>query len=799
MRAHWLLLVLFTAAAAARGDVSLETIMADPDWIGNSPEAAYWADDSRSVFYQQKRAGERIRDHFEVSLAGSDVVAVEPGLPASSNATRRYDAARTAVVWVQDGDVFWRRFPDGPVQQLTRTTAAESDAQFVLGRAAVSYRSSAGFVSHDLATGEITQLADLRFADDPDADESYDTLRENQRRIYTTVVESARRDDALDAHQDAQRAASGHAAPAPLYLGKDHAEVGLALSPTAKHLVLITEPAGVDAGKSGVMPNYVTESGYTVTRELRPRVGRNVPPAHTAWLIDLESQTVQKLPFDAIDGVDEDPLADLRASALEWHVARGADRDAMAKQLEMPPMRALGVEAIEWSPDGRQVALQLHARDNKDRWIVTTPVADAGFSVVDRLSDTAWINYTHNNFGWLPDNRTIWFQSEASGYSHLYTRRIGARRTRQLTRGAFVVEEPALSPDGQHLYFRANAEVPGTWEIHRVPVAGGDIDTLTALGGVNHFRLAPDGATLLVIHSEFDRHPDLFAVPVDGERTAQRLTDTVSDAFKSIDWVVPDIVPVPSSHGERPVYSKLYLPRDFDPARRYPAVVFVHGAGYTQNAHAGWPYYFREFMFHTVLAERGVVVIDMDYRASKGYGRDWRTAIYRQMGHPELEDLQDGVQFLVDNYSVDPDRVGVYGGSYGGFMTFMALFRDPELFAAGAALRPVVDWAHYNHGYTSNILNTPLLDPEAYEKSSPIFYADALAKPLLIAAGMQDDNVFFQDSVLLVQRLIELEKEDWEIALYPLDPHGFVHAASWLDEYRRILKLFERYVLDPED
>ncbi|MCH8896399.1 MAG: S9 family peptidase, partial [Proteobacteria bacterium] len=246
-----------------------------------------------------------------------------------------------------------------------------------------------------------------------------------------------------------------------------------------------------------------------------------------------------------------------------------------------------------------------------------------------------------------------------------------------------------------------------------------------------------------------------------------------------------------------PVYSKLYLPADYDQYKKYPAVMFVHGAGYTQNAHLGWPYYFREFMFHTLLTQNGYIVIDMDYRASKGYGRDWRTAIYRNMGRPELEDFVDGVDFLVQNYNVDRGRVGIYGGSYGGFMTFMALFRAPGLFAAGAALRPVVDWRHYNHGYTSRILNTPEIDPMAFERSSPIEFAEGLRKPLLIAAGMQDDNVFFQDSVMLVQRLIELQKEDFEIAIYPLDPHSFVHADSWLDEYRRVFKLMERH-LKPE-
>jgi len=187
-------------------------------------------------------------------------------------------------------------------------------------------------------------------------------------------------------------------------------------------------------------------------------------------------------------------------------------------------------------------------------------------------------------------------------------------------------------------------------------------------------------------------------------------------------------------------------------------------------------------------------VLDLDYRGSAGYGRDWRTAIYRRMGHPELEDLADGLAWLAATNNVDPERVGVYGGSYGGFLTLMALFREPGLFAAGAALRPVTDWAHYNHPYTSNILNTPELDPEAYERSSPIEHAEGLADPLVMIHGMQDDNVLFQDTVRLAQRLIELGKENWWVAMYPIEAHAFEQPSSWLDAYRRILKLMEEEV-----
>jgi dipeptidyl aminopeptidase/acylaminoacyl peptidase len=196
--------------------------------------------------------------------------------------------------------------------------------------------------------------------------------------------------------------------------------------------------------------------------------------------------------------------------------------------------------------------------------------------------------------------------------------------------------------------------------------------------------------------------------------------------------------------------------------------------------------------------ERGFTVLDIDYRASAGYGRDWRTGIYRHMGGKDLSDQVDGAKYLVSAHGVDPKRIGIYGGSYGGFITLMALFTEPDVFAAGASLRPVTDWAHYNHPYTSNILNTPQADTEAYKKSSPIYFAEGLKGALLICHGMVDVNVHFQDTVRLVQRLIELRKENWELAVYPVEDHGFVEPTSWADEYKRILKLFTERLLQPD-
>jgi dipeptidyl aminopeptidase/acylaminoacyl peptidase len=312
------------------------------------------------------------------------------------------------------------------------------------------------------------------------------------------------------------------------------------------------------------------------------------------------------------------------------------------------------------------------------------------------------------------------------------------------------------------------------------------------MAGSNQAEVSPDESMLGLVFSYSNKPPEVYLMPNAVGATATQITTTPTEAWRSFKWIDPKVFTFRARDGAD-VYARLFTPEMIgarrDPTR--PGVVFVHGAGYLQNAHKYWSSYFREYMFHNLLASRGYVVLDVDYRASSGYGRDWRTAIYRHMGGKDLEDIVDGAKYLTTAEKVDPRRIGVYGGSYGGFITLMGMFTTPDVFAAGAALRPVTDWAHYNHGYTSNILNNPQKDAEAYRKSSPIYFAEGLKGALLICHGMVDTNVHFQDSVRLTQRLIELRKENWELAAYPVENHGFTEETSWADEYRRILKLFD--------
>ena len=765
--------------AQASEPLTLDTVMADPDWIGNAVEQAWWSLDGKTALYQRKREGAAIRDLWQVPVAGGAPVKVGDAARAGLDAARPvYDATRTRAAFARNGDIFVRDLRSGALTQLTRTEAQESRPQWSRDGALV-WRAGNDWYRWTATLG-VVQASNLQAADDPAKAPPADDLRDRQLRLIETLKTDRDRREAARAQELAWRRADPTRAPLPAYLGKNVEIADSALSPDGRWLLVVTTAKGADAGQGGKMPKYVTESGYEEFEEVRTRVGRNAPQPHTLWLVDVDAATAMELKYDALPGIAVDPLAELRKAA---------------KQDPLKGNRPVRIEtdgdglgpAIQWSRDGGNVAVLVRAIDNKDRWIATVDLAGAKLQPRHRLTDPAWINWNFNEFGWLPDGRTLWYLSEESGYSHLYLH--DGTRPRALTSGKWEASSPVLSADAERVLFLCNRAWPGDYEVCEVPLAGGAVRELTSLDGVEDFVESPEGGRLLVRHSDSYLPPQL-AVVADG--AARDLTDTRSEAFKARTWLEPEYVKVPSKHGAGTIWGKYYGPKTPEPGKRYPVVLFVHGAGYLQNVSDRYPNYFREQMFHQMLVEQGYIVLDLDFRASEGYGRDWRTAIYRHMGEPELQDYLDGIDWLVDTKQADRDRVGIYGGSYGGFMTFMALFKQPGVFKAGAALRPVTDWSQYNHEYTSNILNTPVLDPEAFKRSSPLEFADRLQDHLLIAHGMMDDNVFYKDSVMLAQRLIELRKGKWELASYPLERHGYTRAASWYDQYRRIHELFER-------
>lgn len=776
------LVALEPAADAAPRTATLKQIMADPSWIARSPTSPRWTADGSAVVFERRRDGADLNDTYRLPLDGSTPLGAAEIVPDAE-----LPALGTGAVWwpggeaalfEHAGDIFLLKGRD-PVQ-LTRTTDMEAGAAFMVGGQRIRFSRGGTVLVRDLRTGADSEPADVRVGDAPSADkpkEDRPYTTKQQERYFDFITQRRQLDEQRDAQRKARNAADDTRVPGPFYLGDVGDIRRRSLSPSGDHMLVVASRRGGDA-RGDIMPNYVTDDGYVSSSSLRPKVGEEKPGDLRLFLLDLAAETHVELDLSALPTISEDPLA--------W-----AREKQGLKPLEGP--RPVTLMGLAWSSSGRYAAVMLRSADNKDRWIalVDAKAKEPALTPIHHLRDDAWINWDFNEMGWLRTGDRLWFLSEETGHAHLMLHTPSTGSTEPLTAGTFQVQDVTPAPDHTALYFRTNRFDPTIYELERYDLQAGKTQPMTLLGGsVDAYQVSPTGDRILLTWSSAMDPPELFIMPTEPMAKPTRLTFTDEKAYRGFDWVEPEFVTIPSSHAERPIRARLYR----DPAQtgECPCVFFVHGAGYTQHVYRGWSYYFREHLFATLLVRKGFVVVAPDFRASAGYGRDWRTAIYRRMGTPELEDFEDCIRWLDGEADIDTDRVGLWGGSYGGFLTLMAMFQRPDLFKAGAALRSVTDWAQYNHEYTSNILNTPDLDPEAYERSSPIEFAEGLDGALLMCHGMLDDNVVAQDTIRLAQRLIELEKENWEMALYPIEPHGFREPTGWLDEYRRILALFER-------
>lgn len=721
-----------------------------------------------------------------------------------------------------------------PVRQLTRTSRSERALRFLSGGQSVAFEADGQVLALDLRSGELRELFSLRFEQDPELEQEpeLDALADGELRLIATLGERRGRERAEKERRRERERADPYRAPRPHYLPAELEPRGSELSASGRYLAVAAGAKHAPA-RQDLMPAYVTDSSFVETRSVRPHVGLEARPGQRLFLLDREASSPIEVDLLDLPGRRDRPLAELEAArdarqaerkrAAEAASAAGAQASAAAPlelgSAEAEPAASAGsaaeapaaapagaagprdltIERLVFAPQGERLLADLRSTDNKDRWLALVEPGSP-LRVLEHQRDPAWIGWDFAECGWLPDGRGLWWLSERSGHAQLWLRLLDEQEPRAMTPTDSEVQEPRLSPDGRWIYLLSNADHPGIQRLARVGLPSGPFELLSApQGRAEEFDLSPDGTRLCFLRSMALKPPEIFEMPALPGAPETRLTRSTSAEFEALDLIAPEFVVVPGPGG--PIHGRLYLPpadapRTAGSAGR-PAVLFVHGAGYLQNAHQGWSGYFREFFFHDLLARQGLAVLDLDYRASAGYGRDWRTAIHRRMGQPELEDLAAGVDFLVREHGVDPARVGVYGGSYGGFLTLMALFTRPGLFACGAALRPVTDWRHYNDGYTRNILETPELDPQGFARASPIEHAAGLERPLLICHGLLDDNVLAKDSIRLSQRLIELGKQDWELALYPLEAHGFREPSAWIDEYTRIWRLFERCLLAP--
>ncbi|MCF6357585.1 MAG: S9 family peptidase [Draconibacterium sp.] len=765
-----------------KSSLTIEQIMQNPDkWIGTSPAGIFWDESSEKIYFNWNPEYDTLSSLYSYSYKTKSIEKVS--LEKKINLPGKYgdyNSEKTHKVYTRNGNIFILDIKNEAEKQLTDWLERASSPKFVLGDSQISFTKDKNLFLIDPKTRLIKQITNIVSGEENTEHKSKGQakwLEEQQKELFDVLNKR----EAMSKARKNQRKKEKVEQPEKIYLGKKRLGE-ISLSPTGKFVIYSTykSPQGT---KSTSVTHHITKSGYTDEQKARTKVGSAQTKVEMA-IFSVDSNKVVKITTDKIPG-----LKDLPDYLKDYP-------DKMPKDSSEIKDRTINLLGPVWNETEDLAIVVALSADNKDRWILLLDPATGELDLLDRQRDEAWIGgpgiggwgFSPGEIGWMPDGKSVWFHSEESGYSHLYAVNIDTKKRTALTSGKFEISNASISNDKNYFYFTANKVHPGVKHFYRMPVLGGKLTQITSMEGSCEVTLSPDEKQLAIRYSPANKPWELYIQQNKKGAKATQITHSTTDEFNKYNWRMPEFITFKASDNAT-VYARLYRPDS--PEKNGPAVIFVHGAGYLQNAHKWWSSYFHEYQFHNFLVDNGYTVLDMDYRGSAGYGRDWRTGIYRNMGGKDLSDNVDGAKYLVDKYNISPEKIGLYGGSYGGFITLMALFKNSETFVAGAALRSVTDWAHYNHGYTANILNTPVEDSLAYVRSSPIYFAEGLEGALLMCHGMVDDNVQFQDIVRLTQRLIELGKENWELAVYPVERHGFVEPSSWTDEYKRIFKLFE--------
>lgn len=459
-------------------------------------------------------------------------------------------------------------------------------------------------------------------------------------------------------------------------------------------------------------------------------------------------------------------------------------------------LKRKGFVDTDVSASGKYVALDYMDPPRKRRSLYIYNVNDLTGRTLFEDRTNGWLYNINMEFA--PATDRLMFQSEKDGWNHIYTINPDGSGLEQHTYGEYDI--PWATWLDERTVAMATSEMDrGEIQLYKLDIVTNLPTKLTSAEGYRRdFEISHDRRYIVYNKTYFNEPFDLYMVDTKIPNREVRLTNSVPDTFHEYDWQTEDYQRFTARDGKTRLSMSVLRPAKRNPSGN-PVIVFVHGAGSLQNVYKGWSNnYWREYMFHQYLTTLGYYVVEVDYRHSIGYGRKFREDVTNWMGKYETQDIEDGLAYLADNFEkADTSRVGIYGGSYGGFMALYAVGVSPEHFDAAAGLRSVTNWENYyyaNPSYTLPRLGSPERDSVNYARSSPLTYADSLKQPVLLLHGLTDDNVGFQDAVQYIERLIQSGNEEFDMMMYPSERHSFRDEDAWYDEYRRILEFFEKHL-----
>jgi dipeptidyl-peptidase-4 len=446
-----------------------------------------------------------------------------------------------------------------------------------------------------------------------------------------------------------------------------------------------------------------------------------------------------------------------------------------------------------WLPDGSAVWFQtLDRPQNRLELRVAEPNSDRSRRVVLETDD-AWVN-VRDDLTFVASDRFVW-SSERDGWRHLYLYGLDGRLIRRLTAGDWQVERVyGLDSERRRVIFQANAEDLRERHVYSVALDGGALRLLTEAPGTHEAELSPNGRFFLDSHSTAAQPPRLELYDVAGRRIGT-IDEGIIPALEEVRFVPPEFGTVVADDGEQ-LYSWMFRPPDFDPAVRYPVLVYVYGGPHGQTVVNKWGG--SRLLYFNLLAREGLIVFSVDNRGSWGRGHAFEAKVHRRLGEWELRDQLAGVRFLVGLPYVDAERIGVYGGSYGGYMVLTCMNRAPNRFKVGIAYAPVTDWRLYDTIYTERYMGRPQDNPDGFRASSTLESAERLAGRLLICHGAMDNNVHLQNTIQIAERYLRSGKLI-DLMIYQRVRHGIRLSDHRLHFHRLKTEFIRRHLLHNEN
>jgi dipeptidyl-peptidase-4 len=450
---------------------------------------------------------------------------------------------------------------------------------------------------------------------------------------------------------------------------------------------------------------------------------------------------------------------------------------------------------VDWTPDSENIVFQRQSRDQKRLDLVAADPKIGKSRIVLTESSDVWINL-HNNLKFLKQSpgEFIW-ASERSGFQHLYRYDLGGKQLAQLTSGNWAIDRLlAIDEDRGALFFDGFAEGVLEKHLYRAPLAGNEApEKITETPGWHGIVMASSANAYIDTFSSRTVAPRVSLHAQDGARLTWLVENRMDDSHPYFPYLerhrAPEFGTLKAEDGQTLYYS-LLKPFDFDPEERYPVIVYTYGGPGVQEVNDEWG---RNSVFHQYLQQQGYVVFTLDNRGSTNRGTAFEFPIYKQMSRAEVRDQKRGVDYLRSLPFVDRERIGIYGWSYGGYMTLMAMMQVPDAFKAGVSGAPVTDWRLYDTHYTERYMSTPSENQQGYEQSNVLSHAEALRGSLLIIHGMADDNVLLNHSTLLFR---EMQKKGvaFESMLYPGETHGFREPDVNVHRTRLMMSFFDRHL-----